>query len=87
MIRSQSVPSLGKHQNPLCGYRGDARSLSLSGEEEEAERIYYALASCSITKTAFSVYARELTRRSEDAGAYLTWLIYRGQIWPDIQGG
>ena len=87
MIRAQSVPSLGKEQNPLRGYRGDARSLSLSGEEEEAERIYYALASCSITKTAFVVYARELTRRSEDAGAYLTWLIYRGQIWPDIQGG
>ena len=87
MIRSQSVPSLGKQQNPLCGYFGDARSLPLSGEEEEAERIYYALASCSITKTAFSVYARELTRRSEDAGAYLTWLIYRGQIWPGIQGG
>ena len=84
MMRSQSVPSLGKHQNPLCGYRGDARSLPLSHEEEEAERIYYSLVSCSITKTAFSIYARELTRRSEDAGAYLTWLIYRGQRWPTV---
>ena len=86
MIRSQSAPGLGKGHNPLQGFQGDSRSLPLSGEEEEAERLYYSLVSCSITKTAFSVYARELARRSEDAGAYLTWLICRGRDWPNVAG-
>ena len=84
MIRSQSVPSLGKQQNPLCGYRGDSRSLPLSHEEEEAERLYYALASSMLTKTAFQIQAKDLTVRSIHAGAYLTWLIYRGQQWPTV---
>ena len=87
MIRSQSAPELGKGRSPLQGFQGDSRSLlTLSTEEEEAERLYYSLASCSITKTAFSVYARELTRRSEAAGAYLTWLICRGRDWPKVAG-
>ena len=86
MIRAQSAPGLGKGTNPLHGFQGDSRSLPVSAEEEEAERLYYSLVSCSITKTAFSVYARELTRRSEEAGAYLTWLIGRGRDWPKVVG-
>ena len=84
MIRAHSAPSLGKEQNPLQGYRGDARSLPLSHEEEEAERLYYALASSMLVKAAFQIHAKDLTRRSTHAGAYLTWLIYRGQKWPTV---
>ena len=66
----------------------DARSLPLSAEEEEAERLYYALASCVLVKGSFQIQAKDLTRRSAHAGAYLTWLImYRGPRWPDIRGG
>ena len=86
--RSQSAPELGKGCNPLQGYRGDARSLlPLSSEELEAERLYYAAVSASLSKRAFMVLAKDLDRRSVDAGAYLTWLIYRGQQWPIVAGG
>ena len=84
MIRTYSAPSLGKQQNPLQGYSGDAGSLPLSHEEEEAERLYYALASSMLTKAAFQIQAKDLTVRSVHAGAYLTWLIYRGQQWPTV---
>lgn len=84
MIRAHSAPSLGKEQNPLQGYHGDARSLPLSHEEEEAQRLYYALASSMLVKAAFQIQAKDLTRRSTHAGAYLTWLIYRGQKWPTV---
>ena len=89
MIRSQSAPELGKGCNPLQGYRGDARSLlPLSSEEVEAEQLYYAVASASLSKHAFMILAKDLDRRSVDAGAYLTWLIlYRGQSWPKVAGG
>ena len=80
MIRAQSAPGLGKGTNPLHGFQGDSRSLPLSAEEEEAERLYYALASCVIVKGSFQIQAKNLTRRSPHAGAYLTWLImYRGR--------
>ena len=83
MFRSQNSPELGKGRNPLQGYRGDAGS-PLSHEEEEAERLYYALASSMLVKAAFQIHAKDLTRRSTHAGAYLTWLIYRGQKWPTV---
>ena len=77
--RSQSGTGLGKGVNLLHAYAGDSRSLlSLSPEEEEAERLYYAAVSASLSKCAFMVLAKDLARRSPDAGAYLTWLIYRG---------
>ena len=53
-------------------------------EEEEAERIYYAVVSASLSKRAFMVLAKDLARRSTDAGAYLTWLILRGWQWPTV---
>ena len=85
MIRAQSAPELGKGRNPLQWYRGDARALlPLSSEELEAERLYYATISATLTKTAFAILAKDLARRSTDAGAYLTWLIYRGQQWPIV---
>ena len=88
MIRSHSCPELGKGRNPLRGYRGDARAmLPLSPEEVEAERLYYAAVSASLSKRAFMVLAKDLDRRSVDAGAYLTWLIYCGQSWPKVAGG
>ena len=88
MILAQSGPGLGKGYNPLQGYRGDARSLlPLSHEEEEAERLYYAVVSSSLTKHTFQILAKDLARRSEDAGAYLTWLIYRGHQWPNVAAG
>ena len=84
-MRSHSCPMLGKGCNPLHAYAGDSRStLLLSYEEEEAERIYYAVVSASLPKRAFMVLAKDLARRSPDAGAYLTWLITRGWQWPTV---
>ena len=60
--------------------------LAMSMEEEEAEQIYYAAVSATLSKTAFVVIAKDLSRRSEVAGAYLTWLIYRGHQWPKVSG-
>ena len=88
MIRSQSAPGLGKGANPLHGFAGDSQSLPLSIEEEEAERLYYALASCSLSKASFQIQAKDLSRRSQCAGAYLTFLICRrGTRWPTVRGG
>ena len=84
MFRCQSAPGLGKGLNPLQGYVGDSRPLPLSGEELEAERIYYAAIS-GLTKGAFTILAKDLTRRNRDAGAYLTWLITcRGRQCPTV---
>ena len=85
MYRSRSAPGLGKGGNPLHTYAGDSRSLlPLSPEEKEAERIYYAAISATLTKAAFAILAKDLVRRSPDAGAYLTWLVYRGWQWPAV---
>ena len=85
MYRSQSTPGLGKGQNPLIGYVADERSmLTLSAEEAEAEKIYYAAISASLCKSAFTILAKDLSRRSEDGGAYLTYLICRGHKWPTV---
>ena len=85
MNKSQSAPGLGKGQNPLIGYVPDERSLlTFSAGEEEAEKLYYALASSSLTKSAFTLLAKDLTRRSDDGGAYLTYLICRGHKWPTV---
>ena len=88
MYRSRSAPGLGKGCNPLHEYRSDSKSLlSLCVEEDEAERLYYAAITASLTQAAFAILAKDLTRRSADAGAYLTWLIYRGHQWPKVAGG
>ena len=85
LYRSHSAPELGKGCNPLRAYAGDSRSLlPLAPEEEEAERLYYAAVPASLSKRAFMVLAKDLARRSTDAGAYLTWLIYRGWQWPTV---
>ena len=67
MFRSVSAPELGKGSNPLRGYTGDAR-VSLSIEEEEAERLYYSLCSASQSKKSFVIFVKDLSRRSPDAG-------------------
>ena len=82
MNRSQSAPGLGKGQNPLIGYIGDATTISPG--EEEAERLYYGAISTRLCKGAFVVLAKDLARCSPDGSAYLTWLIYRGQQWPKV---
>ena len=85
MRRSQSAPGLGKGHNPLVGYIGDARTLlTISPGEEEAEKLYYAAISASLCKSAFATVAKDLARRSEDGGAYLTYLICRGHKWPTV---
>ena len=81
MLHSQSAP---KGRNPLQEYTGDPRASPLSPHEQEAERLYYALIRATLTKQAFSILAKDLTRKSSDAGAYLTWLIYRGPKWPQV---
>ena len=85
MRSSQSNPELGKGMNPLRGYVPAERSLlTFSAGEVEAEQLYYALASSSLSKSAFTILAKDLTRRSEDGGAYLTYLICRGHKWPTV---
>ena len=85
MYRSQSAPGLGKGRHPLYAYAGDSRLLlPLSSKELEAEAIYYAAISTTLTKAAFALLAKDLARRSTDAGAYLSWLIYRGRQWPAV---
>jgi len=84
-MRSQSNPELGKGMNPLRGYVPTERSLlTVSSGELEAEKIYYALACSALSKSAFTILAKDLTRRSEDGGAYLTYLICRGHKWPTV---
>ena len=85
MNKSQSLPGLGKGMSPLRAYLGCPQPI-LSPEEGEAEQLFYALASASVTKGAFQIYGKDLTRRSSHAGAYLTWLIYRGQF-PHVRKG
>ena len=58
--------------------------MSLSSEELEAERIYYGLCSCSLTKGAFVIISKDLEARKSEAGAYLRYLILRGQAWPRV---
>ena len=60
---------------------------TLSNEELEAEKLYYTLVSWSLGKRGFCILAKDLTARSEVAGAYLRWLILRGQEWPTVGRG
>ena len=59
---------------------------TLSSEELEAEKLYYALVSWSLGKRAFVIYSKDLEARSPIAGAYLKFLILRGQEWPKVGG-
>ena len=86
MLHSRSAPGLGRDTDPQWRYP-NALLLTLSPEEEEAERLYYAAISTSLTKGAFTILAKNLSRRSPAAANYLTWLIiYRGQLWPGVGG-
>ena len=58
--------------------------MPLSSEEYEAERIYYGLCRWSLTKRAFVIFSKDLEARNPEAGAYLRWLILRGQAWPRV---
>jgi hypothetical protein len=60
---------------------------TLSSEELEAEKLYYALCSWSLCKRAFVIYSKDLEARSPIAGAYLKFLILRGQHWPTVGRG
>ena len=60
---------------------------TLSSEELEAEKLYYALCSWSLGKRAFVIKSKDLAARSEVAGEYLRWLILRGQQWPTVGYG
>jgi hypothetical protein len=66
------------HKNP---------EVNLSNEELEAERLYYSLVSWSLCKKAFVIKSKDLEARSPIAGAYLRWLILRGQEWPKVGRG
>jgi hypothetical protein len=60
---------------------------TLSNEEKDAEKLYYALVSWSLGKRAFVIYSKDLEARSPIAGAYLNFLILRGQQWPTVGRG
>ena len=59
--------------------------MAFSSEEAEAEKIDYALVSWSLCKKAFVIYSKDLEARSPIAGAYLKFLILRGQGWPKVR--
>ena len=60
MRNSQSAPGLGKGINPLQMYLGESRSmLPFSPEKLEAEHLYYAAISTSLTKGAFTIRGQE----------------------------
>ena len=83
MRKSHSAPGLGKGPNPLISY--NAHTLfAITPGEEEAEKLYYSAISASLCKSAFAILAKDLARRSEDGGAYLTYLICRGHKWPTV---
>ena len=88
MLHSRSAPGLGRDTDPQWRYpNASLLLLPVSPEEEEAERLYYAAISTSLPKRAFTILAKDLSRRSPEAASYLTWLIlYRGQLWPVVGG-
>jgi len=92
MHRSRSAPGLGR-DTPQWRYPSASRLLlplspeEEEEEEEEAERLYYAAISTSLPKRAFTILAKDLSRRSTEAANYLTWLITRGRTWPVVGGG
>ena len=86
MRRSRSAPALGRDADPQWSYPSPLM-LPFSPEEEEAERLYFAAISTSLPKRAFTILAKDMSRRSTEASAYLTWLIYRGQAWPKVREG
>ena len=83
MRKSHSAPGLGKGPNPLVSYRAHTL-FEITPGEVEAEMLYYAAISASLCKSAFAILAKDLARRSEDGGAYLTYLICRGHDWPTV---
>ena len=50
----------------------------------EAERLYYGVISTARVKRAFCAEAAHLEAHSPEAGAYLRWLMLRGQAWPRV---
>ena len=97
MLRARSNGSVGDRLSSKWGlgrdlYSNNVTKLSafppqmptLSSEELEAERIYYGLCSWSLTKRAFVIVSKDLEAHSPEAGAYLRWLILRGQAWPRV---
>ena len=85
MRRYHSAPPLGRDADPQWKYPSPLL-LPFSPEEEEAERLYYAAIS-GLPKRAFTIQAKDLSRRSPEAANYLTWLIiHRGRLWPSVGG-
>ncbi len=50
----------------------------------EAERLYYGAISTRLVKRAFCAEAAHLEAHSPEAGAYLRYLMLRGQTWPRV---
>ena len=50
----------------------------------EAEALYYGVISTRLVKRAFCAEAEHLEAHSPEAGAYLRWLLLRGQRWPVV---
>ena len=53
----------------------------------EAERLFYGAISTARVKSAFCAEAAHLETNSAEAGAYLRWLLQRGQAWPMLEPG
>ena len=50
----------------------------------EAEALYYGAISTALVKRAFCAEAAHLEAHSPEAGAYLRYLMLRGQAWPRV---
>ena len=51
---------------------------------DDAERLFYGAISTALCKRAFCAEAAHLEAHSPEAGAYLRWLMQRGQAWPKV---
>ena len=87
--KASSNPELGKN-NPSLSQ--ETCALQPFGNVEiEAERLFYALFTVSISKSEVCILSKDLTRRDAVAGAYLFWLVERhfgdqwgGERWPKV---
>ena len=51
---------------------------------DDAERLFYGAISTKFCKRSFCAEAAFLEAGSPEAGAYLRWLMQRGQAWPKV---
>ena len=51
---------------------------------DEADRLFYGAITTALCKRAFCAEPAYLEAHSPEAGAYLRWMMQRGQAWPVV---